>query len=175
MQPPIRCKQKIVIAMIALVGGPGIVGLLFYAGAKLLMVSEDAFGVLVSLLVISGGCLVAYLMFENFAWVELDQRTLRGKQFWTRFMIEHDIEDITTIVPMSSGSIGLSEVLLDFLLRTSNRGFLINFRAGPRLVLLRGDMSGVDDLIIALKDRLGDQRWSEVVRVSRGRAGQQLN
>ena len=48
----------------------------------------------------------------------------------------------------------LENAILDFLLNTSNRGYQLHFRDGMRIPLVRADMSGLDDFLVALADQL---------------------
>lgn len=132
----------------------------------LLLFAPAAVAIPVGTLLVALAAVCAYKMAENYAWVELDGHVLRGQRFWTRAVIEQHIDDITRVVPMFSGMDGvegmLTNVLIDALLGTSNRGFVIHFKTGPRMVLIRGDMSGVDQLILTLQDRLGE-RWQQVI------------
>jgi hypothetical protein len=48
--------------------------------------------------------------------------------------------------------------VLDALMRTSNRGYELRFRDGTRIGLVRGDMAGLDEFLVALADQLRKMR-----------------
>jgi UDP-2,3-diacylglucosamine pyrophosphatase LpxH len=48
--------------------------------------------------------------------------------------------------------------ILDFLLKTSDRGLQLVFRDGSRLGLIRADMSGIDEFLQALTERMTLER-----------------
>jgi hypothetical protein len=162
----VRSAQRLAITIIALVMGPMFVLGPWAGGIAALVFAPPLIGIPVGLLLMGLGGLFAWLMSENFAWVEIDGPVIRGRRFWTRILVEQRVEDITQIKPLFSAMGGLSglatDALLDAMLGTNNRGYMIQFRTGPRITLIRADMTNVDPFLVALHQQLGP-RWNEVV------------
>jgi hypothetical protein len=106
---------------------------------------------------------IAWLMSRNNSWVELDGDLLREHRLFTGIIVERSIADITRISPLQSAGVGLADMALDAILKTSNRGFVIYFEYGRRISLVRGDAGGIDPLMEALAVRMGP-RWHECMR-----------
>jgi hypothetical protein len=48
-------------------------------------------------------------------------------------------------------------------MKTSNRGYLLRFRDGSKVALIRGDMAGLDEFMVALAGLLGE-RWEALTQ-----------
>jgi hypothetical protein len=69
------------------------------------------------------------------------------------------VGDIVTVRPLHSRALGpLENAVADMMMGTSNRGFELRFRDGTRLGLVRGDMAGLDEFLVALADRVKELR-----------------
>ena len=162
----VRSAQRLAITIIALIMGPPFVLGPWAGGIAVLVFTPPLIGIPVGLLLMGLGGLFAWLMSENFAWVEIDGPVIRGRRFWTRVLVEHRVDQITQIKPLFSAMGGLTglatDALLDAMLGTANRGYMIYFRQGPRIVLIRADMTNVDPFLVALHQQLGS-RWADVV------------
>ena len=92
-----------------------------------------------------------WTMSSSFQWVELDNGVLRGRRLLTRRMFEKPVADIVRVSPLNSNLMGpLENALADMLMGTSNRGYLLRFRDGSKLALVRGDMAGLDEFLKVL-------------------------
>jgi hypothetical protein len=140
-------------------GGP-LVG-----GLALLWFALPATGIPLALLLTLACGFFAYHMLQNYHWVELDGHVVRGRKFWTRRLVEQRVESITEVLPLQAAAKHeLVNVLVDGICGAANRGYEIRFREGPRIALVRWDMTDVDGFLLALRDR-----WHEAT----SRGGQQ--
>jgi hypothetical protein len=98
---------------------------------------------------------LGYTLSRTNLWVESEGETIRERRLLTGFIVERLLTEITEIVPLISGVGGITEAVMDAILRTPNRGFLIRFQEGRRIVLIRGEAKGLDEFMTALRDRLG--------------------
>jgi hypothetical protein len=129
-------------------GGP-LVGAL-----ALLWFAPPATGIPAALLLTLASWFFAYHMLQNYHWVELDGDLVRGRKFWTRKLVEQRVQDITEVVPLQAvAKHDLVNVLIDGISGVPNRGYEIRFREGPKIALVRWDMTDVDGFILALRDR----------------------
>ena len=58
----------------------------------------------------------------------------------------------------------MENAILDFMLQTKNRGFMLHFRDGSKLPLIRADMSGLDGFLGELAAKM------KVLRTQRDRS-----
>jgi hypothetical protein len=98
---------------------------------------------------------LGYTLSRTNLWVESEGETIRERRLLTGSIVERLLTEITEIVPLISGVGGITEAVMDAILRTPNRGFLIRFQEGRRIVLIRGEAKGLDEFMSALRDRLG--------------------
>jgi hypothetical protein len=159
--PPLRCKQRLAATIPALIFGPMfmvgpvVLGLVFFVlaafGNDIKSVVLFALG---GLLAFGASAFFAYHMLQNYHWVELDGGILRGQKFWTRRLVEQRVDDITEILPLQAlAKHHTVNVLIDGITGTSNRGYEIRFRSGPKLTVIRWDMTDVDGFIEAVRNR----------------------
>ncbi len=151
----VRSKQRAIVTVAALIFGP--VFMLGPAALGVLMLIylwPDYMSVLGLLLMVGGSAFIAYHMLQNYHWVEFDGTCIRGRRFWTRRLVEQTVDDIVAIKPMGAVARSLETIITDKLLG-SVRGFEIQFRHGPTIGLLRGDMAHVEELIEAVQARSG--------------------
>jgi hypothetical protein len=113
--------------------------------------------------------LSGYSMSSSIQWVELDGWVIRGRRLFTRKIFELRVADIVDAHALNTNCLGPTEnAILDFMLQTSNRGFVLLFRDGSRLPLIRADMSGLDQFLgmlaaqmKAIRNREGENVPSE--------------
>ena len=99
-------------------------------------------------------------------WVEVDNDTIRGRRLFTRQIVECRILPSTPI----NATFG-KERIRDIRLAI-NSGVLIQsprldlrLGNGPRFILFRGEMANVDDVLLAVLDRMEARRESPGQRV----------
>jgi hypothetical protein len=151
----IRSEQRAIVTVVALVlgplcmAGPAVVGIGYAISTAF---SPRSF----TWLPIAAGASIffSYHMLQNYQWVELDGEMIRGRRFWTRRYVERRIGEIREVVPLVNPAKTATVLIMDRLLGP-NRGYEIRFEPGtPRIALVRGDMTNVQQLIDALLVRL---------------------
>ena len=126
------------------------------------MNAPTALAVPAALLLLAGAVFVGHQLSLTYSWVELDGAVVRGRKFWSRRLVEQRVEDVDHVVPLYAVARHAAEnQIIEALWGTTNRGYEIRFRDGPKVVLIRGDMIDVDGFIAALRDRIG-VRWAQV-------------
>ncbi len=147
----IRSEQRLVVTIAALIFGP-----MFMLGPAAIGVGMvigthfDGWSLLLLPLCVGCSAFIAYHMFQNYQWVELDGDIIRGRRFWTREFVEREIDQISEIVPAGAVVKSIENAIADKLLG-SVRGYEIRFQnGGPNIGLVRHDMANVDELIEAL-------------------------
>src|SRR5450755_653084 len=98
MNLPIRSQQRFFASCASVVFGP------------LFMLGPVAVGVILvialwpnpltwlgAVLGLAGSLFITYHMTQNYHWVEFDGRRVRGRRFWSRRLVDHPIEDATTV------------------------------------------------------------------------------
>ncbi len=150
----IRSEQRLIITVVALILGPvfmlgpAALGIGLAIGTKF-----QPFSLVFLVVLIAGSIFIAYHMFQNYHWVELDVDSIRGRRFWTRQHVERSIDEISEIVPLGAIAKTTETVITDQLLG-SVRGYEIRFRDGGATIgLVRYDMTNVDVLIEELVAR----------------------
>lgn len=124
-----------------------------------LILAPAAVGISIALGAIAFVALLGYLMSSSYHWVELGGDTIRGCRLLTRKIVELKVGDIVDAHRINTQYLGDAQnALLDFLLKTSDRGLQLMFRDGTRLALIRADMSGIDEFLHALTERMALQR-----------------
>ena len=102
---------------------------------------------------------LAYAMSSSNQWVELDGGVIRARRLLTRRVVTRHVRDITAIDALNSAAMGsLENLVLDALMKTSNRGYQLRFRDGTKIGLVRGDMAGLDEFLVGLADELRARR-----------------
>lgn len=150
MDLPVKAEQRLGVTIVALVFGP-----LFMAGPPVFCVwlALHSTGSTAALLLAGGilcGGWCGYHMIQNYHWVEFDGRRVRGKRFWTRVMVEHDVSDLVEIRPLVSVVKDATTVVTDALIGPC-RGWEMVFRAKPSIAVMRGDMKNAEVLIRAVE------------------------
>jgi lipopolysaccharide export LptBFGC system permease protein LptF len=108
---------------------------------------------------IAFAAVLVYAMSSSNQWVELNDGVIRAKRLVTRQVVTRHIRDIVAIKDLNSALMGpLENLVLDALMKTSNRGYELRFRDGTKIGLVRGDMAGLDEFLVALADQLRDSR-----------------
>ena len=151
-----------ILIMVLLVAGV-VVGGSAVGGLFILIKAPSGMGIRVlGLTFFTTSLILGYLMSRTNLWVEIEGRTIRERRLFTGWIVERPISELTQIVPLVSGVGGITGAGMDAILKTPNRGFLIRFQEGRRVVLIRGDVSGLDEFMAVLRYGLGP-RWSEVL------------
>lgn len=158
--PPVRAKLHLGIVIFASLASFCLVGGLTLGGLALVFYAPYP-GNLIGAILALAGLIISYFVLGTNRFIELDNDIICEKRLFTGQRIEHRLEDLVAIVPLISLVGGASGLAMDALLGTTNRGFLLRFESGKKLGLIRGDFVGVDDFMLALKDRLGP-RWAEL-------------
>jgi hypothetical protein len=112
-------------------------------GVTVLRLTPPQVGIPVALGGVASGALLGWAMSSNYHWVELRCEVIRGRKPLTRRRVECQVDDLLRSLPLNSR--GLSELenaILDGLLSTSNRAYVLLFRDGSKIALVRGDMAG---------------------------------
>ena len=131
-------------------------------GVTSLLLAPPKVGIPVALGGFAFSALLGWAMSSSFLWIELRDDVIRGRKLLTRRIVERRVDDIVRILPLHSKVMGdLENAVMDALMKTSNRGYLLQFRDGSKVGLVRGDMSGLNDFLLALHDRMGE-RWEVV-------------
>jgi hypothetical protein len=146
MDSPIRCVRLRPIALgvaltcfLLFIGGP-----LIGAAVVLVLAPWDV-SIPVTLGAVAFVALIGYSMSSSIHWVELDGGSIRGRRLFTRKRIELQVSDIVDAHALYKSSPGpIAGAILDFMLEPSNRGFVLHFRDGSKLLLIKADMSGLD-------------------------------
>jgi hypothetical protein len=157
---PVRAKLKVGIILVAGTASLTFVGGSLASGVAVLALAGQP-GLIAGPIMIAVALLVAYFVSSTNLWVEVAGDTIRERRLFTGKVIEREVADVSKVVPLFSGVGGATEVVMDAMLGTTNRGYVIRFRSGGKIGLVRGDNSGVDEFMVALKSQLGD-RWTEV-------------
>jgi hypothetical protein len=127
--------------------------------AAVLILAPPAVGIPIALGAVAFAALLGYLMSSSYHWVELDGDTIRGCRLLTRKIVEMRVGDIVDAHRINTQYLGNAQnAILDFLLKTSDRGLQLSFRDGRRLALIRADMSGIDEFLQALTERMAIHR-----------------
>ncbi len=127
-----------------------------------LLLAPPAVGIWVFLGVTAFCAFLVWAMSSSYHWIEIRGDVLRGRKLLSRRMVVRRVDDLVRILPLHSKLMGeLENLVLDAFLKTSNRGYELRFCDGSKIGLVRGDMAGLDDFMVALADRLGD-RWKAV-------------
>lgn len=154
----VRSVRRRIVTLVALLFGPlfmlgpvaiGVV-LLYAVGFSL-----NSQSVLVLCFSVGGSAFFAYHMLQNYHWVEFDGEVIRGRRFWTRQYVEHRISNATQLLPLKGLAASPVNTVIDSILGPV-RGVEIRFQHGPRVALIRHDMTNVDQLIKAVIDRRPD-------------------
>lgn len=141
--------------------------LLFVVGplavaVTVLLLAPARVGVPVALGAAAFSALLGWAMSSSYRWVEIRDGVIRGRKLLTRRVVERRVADIVRVLPLHSELMGeLENAALNALMKTSNRGYLLHFRDGSKMGLVRGDMAGLDDFMAALAYLLGE-RWEGV-------------
>jgi hypothetical protein len=131
-------------------------------GVTVVLLAPPEVGVPVVLGVAAFSALLFWAMSSSYHWIELRGDVLRGRKLLTRRLVVRRVDDIVRILPLHSQLMGdLENLVLDAFLKTSNRGYELRFRDGSKVGLVRGDMAGLDEFMVALADRLAD-RWKAI-------------
>ena len=101
-------------------------------------------GIPVTLGVAALVALLGYGMSSSVHWVELDGGIIRGRRLFTRRPIELRVCDIveahgSRTIPMDP----LENAVLDFMLQSRDPGFVLIFRDGTKIPLVKADMTGL--------------------------------
>jgi hypothetical protein len=161
LMDPVRINLRLPFVIMAFVsfalflGGPLVIAVTVLALAPLHISVWVALGCVVFT------ALLGYAMSSSYQWIELDGGMIRGRKMLTRRLVEKPVREIRQIVPLVSHVRGVANIAMDAILKTKNRGYLLRFRDGSKVGLVRGDMAGIDEFMEALRERLGE-RWSQV-------------
>jgi hypothetical protein len=148
---PIRSRQRFFASCASVVFGP-----IFMLGPVAVGV-----GVVVGLwpnplawlgaaLCLAGSAFITYHMTQNYHWVEFDGQRVRGRRFWSRRLVDHPIEDATTVRPLGAVVRNTTTSITDAILGPI-RGYEILFRQGPSIAVLRHDMTNAQELAQAVE------------------------
>ena len=151
----IRSEQRATVTVVALIFGP------------LCMAGPAALGIGYAIsagfsprslawlpMAVAASAFFAYHMLQNYQWVELDGETIRGRRFLTRRYVERRVGEVREVVPLGNPAKTAPVLVMDRLLGP-NRGYEIRFEAGgPRIALVRFDMTNVEQLADAVLARM---------------------
>ncbi|MDZ4779782.1 MAG: hypothetical protein SGJ19_05980 [Planctomycetia bacterium] len=152
-QEPLVCRTRLICVLLTftvfplLAFGPltGSLAALYYTGF-----SWKAW-LLVGLFLFLAGYMSKHML-ENFHWVELDGNTLRGKKLVSRRLVEVPVGEIIKVAPLRAVVNNSTNLIVDRVLGSSIRGFEIRTASGEKFGLVRYDMKGFDEFILALHD-----------------------
>jgi hypothetical protein len=135
-------------------------------GVTVLLQAPPHVGIPVVLGAVAFSALMFWAMSSSYHWIEVYDDVIRGRKLLTRRIVERRVDEIVRILPLHSRGMGeLENAVLDILLKTSNRGYALQFSDGLKIGLVRGDMAGLNDFLLVLHDRLGE-RWDAVTECS---------
>jgi hypothetical protein len=163
MDAQARTTLRIGILIMVLLVAVVVVGGLAVGGLFILIKAPSMMGTRVlGVSLVTTSFILGYLMSRTNLWVEIEGRTIRERRLFTGWTVERPMSEVTQIVPLVSGLGGITGAVMDAILKTPNRGFLIRFEEGRRIVLIRGDVRGLDEFMAVLREGLGT-RWSKVL------------
>lgn len=147
-RPPIRCRHRIAVSVMALIFAPliilGLVGLSLFLLVNVAVQSS----IPISIFLLISAYFFAQQLSHTYDWVEIEGELIRGRKFWSRRLIERPLNQIIQVVPMRAiFSDALENQVIDRLYKTSNRGYEIRCADGTKFVLIRGDMWGIDEFM----------------------------
>lgn len=150
---PVHCRTRAICVLLTLTVFP----LLTYGPLIASLAATYFFGFSPGTLVLVASCAVLawFLtgqMSQNYHWVELDGSHIRGKKLLSRRMVEATTDEITAVVPMQAVVQNTTNYIVDRVLNSSIRGFEIRLNNGEKIALVRYDMKGFDEFILALND-----------------------
>jgi hypothetical protein len=129
------------------------------AAVLVLVFAPISVAVWVALACLAFAGVLGYAMSASNQWVELDVGVIRAKRLLTRRVVTRHIRDVVAIKELNSAAMGsLENLVLDALMKTSNRGYELRFRDGTKIGLVRGDMAGLDEFLVALAAELRQAR-----------------
>jgi hypothetical protein len=86
--------------------------------------------------------LLGHGMLSSIQWVELDGTIIRGRRLFTRKLIDQRGSDIVAAHGIRTQPMGpLENAVLDFMLQTRDPGFILVFRDGMTIRLIKADLS----------------------------------
>ena len=128
------------------------------AAVLVLIFATVAVSVWIALGLVAYVAVLGYAMSSSVQWVELDGGVIRWRVFLTRQVKVRPVADLVDALPLHSNLMSpLENAVMDFMLRTTNRGFEFRFRDGTKLGLVRDDMAGLDQFLGALAYELARQ------------------
>ena len=158
----VRIKLRWPLIVVAVVFILLLVGLPVAIGITVLVMAPPEVGIPVGLGTMAFAAFLFWAMSSSYHWIELRGDVIRGRKLLTRRIVERRADDIVRILPLHSKLMGdIENLVLDMLLKTSNRGYELRFRDGSKIGLVRGDMAGLDEFMVALADVLG-HRWKAI-------------
>lgn len=128
---------------------PGVAFLVLYAGGE-----DAAAGVAVAAALIGVWCVLAYLGSGVNRWAEVDGDVVREKRLFTRRTVERPVADVVAVRPVQFARLRG---------QPADSGYKVRFRTGGTLTLDPSGRHDVTGFMRAVKDRLGEDRWAEVV------------
>jgi hypothetical protein len=136
----VRTSLRPGVKVIAVITGPLFVGGLLAVACVLAFFAKgsDWYRYPLVAFMAGGALFCAWRMLETFTWLELDGDVVRAKNFWTRRVTERRIEDVLGFTPPGRGA-----------------AWIVRFRSGGRLALVRLDMVEPDAFIEAVTERAG--------------------
>jgi hypothetical protein len=103
--------------------------------------------------------LIGYGMSSSIRWVELDGSIIRGRRLFTRKRIEQRVCDIVEAHGSRTLPAGpLPNAVLDFMLQSRDPGFVLIFRDGTKIPLVKSDMTGLWDFFGQLAAQMKCER-----------------
>lgn len=153
--PRPRVRLRPVLAVLAVGCMTVFLVLPLIVAAVVLAVARPGVSVWVVVGAVAFVAVIGYAMSSSVQWVELDDGVIRWRGLLTRRVREQPVSELVDALPLHSNLMGpLENAVLDAVMRTSNRGFELRFRDGTKLGLVRGDMAGLDEFLLALAKEL---------------------
>jgi hypothetical protein len=160
--PVVRIRLRWPLIVLAVVFILLLIGLPLAIGTAVLVMAPPEVGIPVMLGIVAFCALLFWAMSSSYHWIELRGDVIRGRKLLTRRIVERRADDVVRILPLHSKLMGdIENLVLDMILKTSNRGYELRFRGGSKIGLVRGDMAGLDEFMVALADVLG-HRWKAI-------------
>jgi hypothetical protein len=158
---PVRIRLRLPFVIMAFVSFVLFLGCPLMIAVIVLALAPLHVSVWVALGCVAFTAALGYAMSSSYQWIEIDGKTIRGRKMLTRRLVKKPVGQIKQVVPLVSHVRGLANVAMDAILKTKNRGYLLRFRDGSQVGLVRGDMIGIDDFMDSLRETLGE-RWTKV-------------
>jgi hypothetical protein len=158
---PVRIKLRLPFIIMAAIAYFFLLACPVMGSVGFMILAPARFGVPFGLGVITFSTLVAYVMSGSYQWIEICGDIIRVKNLLTRRVVVRAVADMIRVEPLFTPRQMLANAAIKDPALKKNRGYLLRFRGGFEVGLVRSEMAGLDRFMEELRDRLGVQ-WALV-------------